>query len=85
MTLDGEAMTKAFWISAGIGLAMLTGCGQRMSYSDLDATRANALNALDRANSAYTKVEELASRVDDLESQVSDLESQVSDLEARLE
>jgi len=72
-----KVMTRAFWLAAGVGLAMLTGCVQRMSYSDLDATRANALNALDRAGSAYAQVEELASRVDDLEAQVSDLEARL--------
>lgn len=59
-------------MAVGAALVLLTGCGgspKTMSYSELDATRANALNALAQANAAMARVEELESRVDDLESQ----------------
>lgn len=70
-------MERGFWLAVGLGLALLTGCGKQMSYGDLDATRVNALNALDRANEAYAKADELESRVGDLESRVDDLESRL--------
>ena len=38
-----------------------------MSYDELDARRANALNALERANSAKARIEQLEGRVDELE------------------
>lgn len=57
-------------MAVGAALVLLTGCGNRMSYDELDATRANAVNALAKANAA-------AGRLDDLESRVSELEARL--------
>lgn len=57
-------------MAAGAALVLIAGCEKKMSYDDLDATRANALNGLSRANAAIARVEELESRVDDLESRL---------------
>jgi hypothetical protein len=49
----------------------LAGCGERgMTYDQLDATRANALNALNRANSAYSMAEELLASSSDHEGRI---------------
>ena len=61
------------------------GCGDRtMSYDQLDATRANALNALSRANSAYSMAEEVTMSTSDLEGRIDDLEARLEELEARV-
>ena len=66
----GEAMQRAFWLAAGAALALLSGCGETMSYDQLDATRANASNALARSDAAIARVEELEGRVDELEAKL---------------
>jgi hypothetical protein len=57
-------------MAAGAALLLLGSCEKRMSYGDLDATRANALNGLARANAAMERVEELEGRVDEIEARL---------------
>jgi outer membrane murein-binding lipoprotein Lpp len=62
-------MERALWMAIGMALVMLAGCEKRMSYDQLDVTRANALNALALAHALESRVEDLEGRLDDLESQ----------------
>ena len=65
---------RLMWVLLGT-VCLLTGCGggERVEIADV-----NARNALDKAHSAY-------SRVEDLEMQVSDLEARIEELEQRIE
>jgi hypothetical protein len=62
-------MNQARWIGVCAGLVLVAGCGgpRTMSYDQLDATRANAANALMRANEALGRIEALEARIEELE------------------
>lgn len=62
------------WIGVGM-ILLLAGCGSAESVEIADV---NARNALDKAHSAN-------SRVEDLELKVYELEARIEELEARLE
>lgn len=57
-------------MAVGAALVLLSGCAKKMSYDELDATRANAVLGLARANAAIARIEDLEARVDDLESKL---------------
>ena len=76
----GLDMQRAIWMAAGMALVLMAGCQRTMSYGDLDATRVNAINALNQSNEVADQISDLEARVYDLEGQVAVLEANVSNL-----
>ncbi len=65
-------MRKMMVGTVAIAVLLLCGCGKGMSYDELDATQANARNAVYRVAELESKVEDLESRIDDLEARLDD-------------
>lgn len=63
-------MERTLWMATAAALVLLSGCQKVMTFDQQDATRANAVNALARADAAIARVEELEGRVDELEAKL---------------
>lgn len=58
-------------MAVGMALVMMSGCQpKQMTYDQLDATRANAINGLARADAALDRVSDLEDRVAELETKL---------------
>lgn len=53
--------------------ALVSGCNEHMTYDELDATRVNAANAIEKVNSLEARVEELEGQVEELQSRLDEI------------
>jgi hypothetical protein len=63
--LSGEFMERAFWMAAGVALALMAGCADA---EGLEVADVNARNAISKADAALSRVSDLEDRVAELES-----------------